>query len=154
MLQIDWEDYDENTRITIDAKVRELVAYDDFYWTIHIESSIQSEERLGGEGINGVIMTSLLCDVWFRLCNEEAVHMDTLYRALHLVVCDCHNVKRENFIHKYKDLYDFYISMEEELAHEINSGVDHVEWDILVKSCMCCTIPVILRIDMRGDCFS
>lgn len=139
MLEIDWEDYYENTRIIVDTKVRELVAYDDFHWTIHTESSIQWKKGLGGEGINRAIMTSLLCDVWFRVCNEEVVHMDTLYRSLHIVVCACHDVKRENFMHKYKDLYDFYISREEELAYEINSGVDHVEWDILVKSNMCCT---------------
>jgi hypothetical protein len=59
---------------------------------------------LDGEGINGAIMTSL-CDVWFRVRNEEAVHVDNLYRALHLVICDCHDVERENFMHKYNDFY-------------------------------------------------
>lgn len=93
------------------------MAYDDFYRTIHIES-IQWEERLDGEGINGAIMTSFLCDVWFRVRNEEAVHMDNLYRALHLVICDCHDVERENFMHKYNAFYDFYISLEEELAYD------------------------------------
>lgn len=94
---------------------------------------------MDGEGINGAIMTSFLCDVWFRVRNEEAVHMDNLYRALHLVICDCHDVERENFMHKYNAFYDFYISLEEELAYEITSGIDHVEWDILVKSYTCCT---------------
>lgn len=39
--------------------IRELVAYDDFYWTIRIENNIQWEEKLGGEGINVAIMTFL-----------------------------------------------------------------------------------------------
>lgn len=47
--EIDWEEYKENTTNIIDGVVRELVAYDDFYWMFQIESSIQWEERLCGE---------------------------------------------------------------------------------------------------------
>lgn len=53
MPQIDREDHDENTRIIVDAMVRELVAYDALYKTTVIESSIQWEERLDSESING-----------------------------------------------------------------------------------------------------
>ena len=40
------------------------------------------------------------------------------FRSLHLVI------KYENFMRKYEDLYDIYITLEGKLAYELNTNKD------------------------------
>lgn len=48
------------------------------------------------------------------------------FRSLHLVIK--HKHKRYYFMRKYEDLYDFYITLEEKFAYELNAIKDHDEW--------------------------
>lgn len=48
------------------------------------------------------------------------------FKALHLAIE--HGEMRNYFMKKYEDLYDLYITLEDELAYELNYLVKHVEW--------------------------
>ena len=78
--------------------------------------------------------------------------MWALFRALHLVVCNRHDARRDYFMCKYEDLYEFYIFIKDELAYEINLGAGWVEWNISIR--LYSARPKILIVDMRGDLFS
>lgn len=65
-----------------------------------------------------------------------------LFRGLHLVVCNRHDARRDYFMCKYEDLYEFYIFLEDELVYEINLGV---KWDISIR--LYSARPEILIID-------
>lgn len=126
----------------VDTMVGESMAYDDIYWTVQIESIIQWEEMLRGEGINDANphehvnrYYNFFCfiNIWFGIHCTRTIHMSS-FQAFHLVVCVHRNHKRDYFMPKYKDLYEFYILLEDKFAYEINPGANHVEWDISVRS--------------------
>lgn len=48
------------------------------------------------------------------------------FMTLHLAIE--HGEIRNYFVRKYEDLYGFYITLEDELAYELNYLVKHVEW--------------------------
>ena len=114
--KIDWKECEENAWNVVDAMVRELVVYDDFYSTIWIDCSTQWEERLDDEGIIDADLHAqehhyydFPCCVMYGsefVVKERFICM--LFRALHLVVCNHHDINRDSFMRKYEDLHDFY----------------------------------------------
>lgn len=49
---VNWNSYSHYTKLVVGIDVKELLAYDDFYWTIMIEIAQMREEQLGGQGFN------------------------------------------------------------------------------------------------------
>lgn len=137
IMPINSDSYSHYTRLVMNSAMRELLTYDDFYWTIRMENAHIWEKRLGGEGLNYTHMRERTSIFWLPHCKLDGKELTCkeldiwrYFRAIHLAIA--HEDAIDYFIRNYDSFAWFLHTLEDELIYELNpcERVGTIQFDL------------------------
>lgn len=118
----------------VDIAMRELLYYDNYCWIIGTEIAKMWEERLCGESLNYANNNEVQHQYLDFLCcklegKELACKEPRLYESAPRASIWWLRMRIwETTKRKFEDLFDFHITLKDEIAYELNLSEERVNW--------------------------